>query len=401
MEIYKSRKNIESGSARRIASIDVFRALTMFLMIFVNDLWSVKGVPHWMEHAAFDEDMLGLSDVVFPSFLFILGMSIPLAIEGRIKKGESKLTIFKHIFIRSVALLIMGLFSVNSGAGLSESVGISKPVFSLIMLVCFFMIWNIYPKTESKIRNTVYAVMKIVAVVVLIVLALIYRDTEGGIFQPRWWGILGLIGWTYFLCAIIYLFLRNKYLWLALAGFAFILLCIAGSNKWLGVFSGIIPSNGCFHALTMCGLLLSILFNKADNVISLKKKILYASTFGVVFLVAGWVTNHWWIISKLQETPPWLFYCAGLSILFYIFIYWLTDMKGKAKWFDIIKPAGTATLTCYLVPSFLYAIFTLTGFRITGFMAEGVPGLIKCILFSLLAIGITALLGRIGIKLKV
>ena len=31
----------------RIASIDVFRALTMFLMIFVNDLWSVKGVPYW------------------------------------------------------------------------------------------------------------------------------------------------------------------------------------------------------------------------------------------------------------------------------------------------------------------------------------------------------------------
>lgn len=76
-------------------------------------------------------------------------------------------------------------------------------------------------------------------------------------------------------------------------------------------------------------------------------------------------------------------------------------MKGKAKWFDIIKPAGTATLTCYLVPSFLYAIFTLTGFGITGFVAEGIPGLIKCVLFSLLAIGITALLGKVGVKLKV
>lgn len=385
----------------RIASIDVFRALTMFLMIVVNDFWSIKGVPHWMEHAAFDEDMLGLSDVVFPSFLFILGMSIPLAIDGRIKKGESKSAILKHIFTRSVALLIMGLFSVNIGTGLAESLGISKPVFSLIMLVCFFMIWNVYPQTENKARNIVYSVMKTVAAVVLLVLALIYRDAEGGIFQPRWWGILGLIGWTYFLCATIYLFLRNKYLWLAVAGFAFILLCVVGSNKLLGGFSGIIPSNGCFHALTMCGLLLSLLFNKSGDTISLNKKIFCAFTVGVLFLIAGWITNHWWIISKLQETPPWLFYCAGLSILFYIFIYWLTDMKGKAKWFDIIKPAGMATLTCYLVPSFLYAIFTLTGFRITGFMAEGMPGLLKCVLFSLLAIGITALLGKVGIKLKV
>ncbi|MDR3058865.1 MAG: hypothetical protein LBU84_12090, partial [Prevotella sp.] len=53
----------------RIASIDIYRALTMFFMIFVNDLWSITGVPHWLEHAAADEDMLGFSDIVFPSFL--------------------------------------------------------------------------------------------------------------------------------------------------------------------------------------------------------------------------------------------------------------------------------------------------------------------------------------------
>lgn len=74
----------------RVASIDIFRALTMFFMIFVNDFWSVSGVPHWLEHAAASEDMLGFSDVVFPSFLFILGMSIPLAMESRMKKGEKK-----------------------------------------------------------------------------------------------------------------------------------------------------------------------------------------------------------------------------------------------------------------------------------------------------------------------
>ena len=38
-----------------------------------------------------------------------------------------------------------------------------------------------------------------------------FRDADGGVFQPRWWGILGLIGWTYLLCAILYLFLnKNK-----------------------------------------------------------------------------------------------------------------------------------------------------------------------------------------------
>jgi predicted acyltransferase len=35
---------------KRIASIDILRALTMVLMIFVNDLWSLKNIPEWLEH---------------------------------------------------------------------------------------------------------------------------------------------------------------------------------------------------------------------------------------------------------------------------------------------------------------------------------------------------------------
>ena len=56
----------------RIASIDIVRALTMVLMIFVNDFWSLKGVPLWMEHVKAGVDGIGLSDVVFPAFLFIV-----------------------------------------------------------------------------------------------------------------------------------------------------------------------------------------------------------------------------------------------------------------------------------------------------------------------------------------
>ena len=54
---------------RRLASIDVFRAITMLLMIFVNDLVLDVKVPDWLEHAAEGEDRLGLADTVFPAFL--------------------------------------------------------------------------------------------------------------------------------------------------------------------------------------------------------------------------------------------------------------------------------------------------------------------------------------------
>ncbi len=75
---------------QRLASIDVFRALTMFLMIFVNDLWSLTNIPQWLEHTQAHEDGMGLADVVFPAFLFIVGLSIPFAIGNRWSKGASQ-----------------------------------------------------------------------------------------------------------------------------------------------------------------------------------------------------------------------------------------------------------------------------------------------------------------------
>ena len=46
----------------------------MVLMIFVNDLWSLKNIPGWLEHVAPGVDGIGLADVVFPAFLFIVAL---------------------------------------------------------------------------------------------------------------------------------------------------------------------------------------------------------------------------------------------------------------------------------------------------------------------------------------
>ena len=56
---------------QRVATIDILRALTMVLMIFVNDLWSLTGIPGWLEHVEKGVDGMGLADTVFPAFLFM------------------------------------------------------------------------------------------------------------------------------------------------------------------------------------------------------------------------------------------------------------------------------------------------------------------------------------------
>ncbi|RZL99473.1 MAG: DUF1624 domain-containing protein, partial [Pedobacter sp.] len=65
-----------TNSKARILSIDIMRGLTLFLMLFVNDLYS-NGVPEWLHHTKASTDGMGLADWVFPGFLFMVGMSIP------------------------------------------------------------------------------------------------------------------------------------------------------------------------------------------------------------------------------------------------------------------------------------------------------------------------------------
>ena len=90
--------------SKRNESIDILRGLTMLLMVFVNDLWSVGGVPHFLEHFEVFEDGMGVADIVFPMFLFAMGMSIPYALESRFSKGLSGESTLGHILSRTLAL---------------------------------------------------------------------------------------------------------------------------------------------------------------------------------------------------------------------------------------------------------------------------------------------------------
>ena len=80
MESVEVSSDMAPTEGGRIISLDVLRGLTILLMIFVNDLG--RGTPSWMHHIQpSSADGMTLADVVFPAFLFIVGVSIPLAFE--------------------------------------------------------------------------------------------------------------------------------------------------------------------------------------------------------------------------------------------------------------------------------------------------------------------------------
>ncbi len=400
---------------RRNVGIDLFRALTMFVMIFVNDFWKIHDVPRWLDHAKRGEDFLGLADVVYPCFLFVLGMSIPFAIERRYSKGHSGEAIIGHILLRSLALLVMGAFITNSEARLSPGVSYRIGVYWILMVTAFILIWNYYPRTGNPNRKRWIPVLNIAGIIILIYLGVTFRNPDGGVFEARW-GILGSIGWAYLVCAFVYVFTRDRLKYLVPIWGVFVLICILGTrmnqewgetaiwslprpnfyNDMLGVLN---IGNGARNAFTMGGIILSLVSTKYVKV-PLRLRAVYVVAAMAVFLLAGTIARQFWILAKIGATPTWLFYVTAISIGTYAILSWLSE-KGKAAWFNVIKPAGTATLTCYLVPYVWYGVADITGYVLPDSLTHGLIGIVKCICFALVIIGITWLLGRMNIKLKI
>lgn len=403
--------NNKTGFTHRNLAIDILRALTMLLMIFVNDLWSIQGEPEWLGHAIADQDFMGLADIVFPCFLFVVGMSIPFAIESRFSKGKSGESTVGHILTRTFALLIMGVFIVNTEYGVSAETGMNLSVYRILMVTGFFLIWNVYPRTENK--QTVFRILKWVGIALLIYLGLIFRDKAGEALSTRWWGILGLIGWTYLICAMIYVFTRDRLKYLIPAWLILVVICIIKSRMNNGdvlislssknlldqALSILHIGNGCLPAFTMGGIILSLISTRHLNSPTRKKLIMgIAGTCGLLFL--GYISHQFWIVSKLQATPPWLFYCSAIAVGTYTLLSFLVD-KGKSWWFNIISPAGTATLTCYLIPYVAYSLSSLLGIKLPEFLTTGFPGILNSITFSFMIVGLTWVAGKLHIKFKI
>ena len=392
-------------AVNRVASIDIVRALTMVLMIFVNDLGSLKNIPPWLEHVAPGVDGIGLADTVFPAFLFIVGLSLPFAVEARRKKGDTQLQLVKHVLLRTIALLVMGVFLVNGETINEAATGMPRYMWNTLSCLSFILIWNAYSK-QAK-RYIVFAA-KAAAIVTLIVLAFVYRGGEDGQlnrFAPQWWGILGLIGWAYFAGGLVAVFSKNNFWAILVAWLFFCVLSMVNKAGYIpheGIFL-FIPSailGGTLAGLTMGGVLTAIMFRYfRERNENFKMTAIFVS-FAILLILLSVITRPYWKLAKLGATPAWLFLCSAFTLLAFTAIYWIADLRKKAGWFRIIKPAGTDTLLCYLIPYFLYAIIRSTNFHWPDPLITGGVGLVKSFLLALFCVFITGKLSKAGVRLK-
>lgn len=121
---------------------------------------------------------------------------------------------------------------------------------------------------------------------------------------------------------------------------------------------------------------------------------------GIINFGFGLITRPLWGISKIQGTPSWLAVCTGIGFITFAILYVIADIKKQQNWAKIIAPAGTATLTCYMIPYFVYPLREITNFRFPEFINSGTVGLIGSFIFALLVVVFTGWLEKKGYKLK-
>ncbi len=395
--------------APRVLSIDIFRGLTMAVMVFVNDLASVKDLPWWTYHAPGKADAMTYVDMVFPAFLFILGMAIPLAVEQRLRKFPSLASLWGHILSRSFSLLVLGLILANAGAGDPALIHMRPVWWAILSLTGALLFWMVYPRTEGP--QALFKTLRFLGLGLMVVMFALFRRTakDGSIawIRTAYPEILGLLAFAYLTTCLLYIPTR-RWRWAPFAWFAaltaFCALCTANwitfpnhASLYLWPFH-----NGSSTSIAMAGVATSIVFTgpHSRHWPTVRFRITFALSFAAVTLLAAYLLTPLGI-SKNRATPTWGLYSIGASILLFTLLYWIADVRQHTRWAAFVRPAGSNTLLTYLLPDLWY--FFLRAFGITWFASHfnrGISGVIRSLIFTAFILWAAGVLTRKKVRLQ-
>ena len=401
-----------SSAPERVVSVDALRGLVIVAMVFVNDLGGAA--PSWAKHIQPpDANGMTLADMVFPAFLFLVGMSIPLAFERGKQHGVTRVKQLGHVFSRTVALLLMGIVQFNASADLS----LGKLWWGLLSFVAILLAWCVVPKGHGWKRN-VLRVLKGVGIVVLVVLFLIYkRDPvpttiafygavpEWTWLQSGWWGILGLIGWAYLVTSLIYLFAGTRMVNVIGAMVLLLGLYFAGhagvSFGGIGRYIDIGSVLGSHPSISLAGCLLGMSLLATDGVPAHRKRVQTALAIALGLFIAGAATYPLAGINKIAATPTWGLWSAAVTTVVWAGLYVVMDVYECRRWSGLVRPAGANPLIAYLLHPIVLWCLSLGGLSaIVGYQLAGSPWIVmggSCVM-AFTVCWLTGRLSRCGFR---
>jgi predicted acyltransferase len=328
----------------RMVSLDVFRGLTIAGMIVVTNpgLWSAVYWP--LLHA--DWNGWTPTDMIFPSFLVAVGISMTLSFRARMARGGKPAKLVSHVIRRSIIILVIGLalnafpqFDLHTLRipGVLQRIALCYLCGGLLYL--FSVSREPLDKSETRARSRV-TVISVTAAAILIAYWLLLKFVPVPGFGPGRLDSLGNLG-----AYIDRSLLTTRHLW-----------------QW-----GITPPYGVTYdpegllstLPAIATLLIGILVGEwlAGNY-SRQRKALGLLGAGVALLLLGWLLNPLFPINKKIWTSTFALFSGGFSLIAFSFCYWLVELRSSRWWTPPALVLGTNAILAFALSTVLNIVLT-------------------------------------------
>jgi predicted acyltransferase len=312
--------------------IDIFRGLLVAGMILVDNPGDdVKA--YWpIKHAQWNG--WTPADFIFPSFLFLVGISLVFSYSARLRRGESRQRILYHALKRSLILIAIGLF-VN-GFPLFHLAdyrweGVTQRIALCYFLSAILVLWSDWRGQLAAIAVCLFGYWALMRFVPVPGFGVPGRDIP--FLDPD----------------------RNIGAWLDRKLFMGHL--YDGTRDPEGIISTIPAVATC-----LIGVLTGQWLRSGS---SPRKKALTMLAAGVLGLIAGKIWNVWFPINKNVWTSSFVVFAAGFSLVFLAFLYWMLEIQNwRGRWTMPILVFGMNAIAGFVADSFVYGpgySFNVTG----------------------------------------
>jgi len=288
---------------KRLLSLDVLRGVTIAFMIMVNNTGG-RGAWTQMRHAAWNG--FTATDLVFPTFLLVVGVSIVFAFQTRLARGATRIQLAWHTAVRAGALILLGVV-VNGFPYFHldhlRFYGVLQRIAICYLVVGLFYLWD--QRVSTKIAALVVALIGYWVLVQWV-------PVPGAGVPGRDIRLLdrdqNIVAWV------------DRHL---MPGHLYEDWPAHNARDPEGLLSDI-PALGT----TLIGLLAG-LWLRAER--SMKAKAMGLAAGAAACLVLGYLWSIWFPLNKKMWTSSYVLVAAGWSLAAFALIYWAIELRGWCR----------------------------------------------------------------------
>jgi predicted acyltransferase len=306
-----------SNLAGRMLSLDVFRGLTIAGMILVNNPGTWGAIYGPLKHAEWHG--WTPTDLIFPFFLFIVGISITLAFARRVESGDDQYDLLLKIFKRSAIIFGLGLFL--NGFPFFNLAEIRIPGVLQRIAVCYLAASLIFIKTRWRTQA-----------IIIVALLLVYWILMTVVPVPGFGA--GDLGKEGNLAAYIDRWLLGNHIW-----------------KGGVVFDpeGLLSTMPAIST-TLAGILTGHWLRSHRTQLEKAVGLFFA---GACAVTLGWAWHSFFPINKSLWTSSYVVFTAGMALELLAICYWLVDIKNYRRWAQPFVIFGVNALALFVFSGLL------------------------------------------------